>query len=216
MIFLSDCRSMVEHIRKTGAATDEKRVAVDLADLRAGVGAGDLVVWIPTRKMVADCLTKHLTLDEETQSIRDLLHTGRMHLRYTDEGEERILSEEQRKAEGLEALGRESEARPVPREMDSEDEASIGMHLPPAVVGFSGDGQLDTSPGALALSKHTGVGHRTDLIGRSGRLACSQAVRGRSRTPEHVRGQCERVCSMRTPPHAERRMPCRMHTRGGG
>ena len=44
MIFLSDCRSMVEHIRKTGAATDEKRVAMDLADLRAGVGAGDLVV----------------------------------------------------------------------------------------------------------------------------------------------------------------------------
>ena len=37
-------RSMVEHIRKTGAATDEKRVAMDLADLRAGVDAGDLVV----------------------------------------------------------------------------------------------------------------------------------------------------------------------------
>ena len=44
---------MVEHIRKTGASTDEKRVAMDLADLRAGVDAGDLVVWIPTKKMVS-------------------------------------------------------------------------------------------------------------------------------------------------------------------
>ena len=58
MIFVSDCRSMVEHIRKTGASTDEKRVDMDLADLRAGVDAVDLVVWIPTQKMVADCLTK--------------------------------------------------------------------------------------------------------------------------------------------------------------
>lgn len=102
MIFVSDCRSMVQHIQKTGASTDERRVAMDLADLRAGVDAGDLVVWIPTRRIVADCLKKHLTLDEETQSIRDLLRTGYLHLRFTDEGEERTLTAAQREAEGCE------------------------------------------------------------------------------------------------------------------
>ena len=199
MLFVSDCRSMVEHVRKTGAATDEKRVAMDLADLRAGVDAGDLVVWIPTRKMVADCLTKHLTLDEETESIRNLLRSGCMHLRYTDEGEERTLTEAQRKAEGLEAVGRESEARPVPKEMDSEDEASLGMHLPPVgLVGFVGD----SPPGALALSKHTGVGHRTDLIGR-GPIADGQAVRSRADHADHARAMGTHARGRRAS-HAER------------
>ena len=107
--------------------------------------------------MVADCLTKHLTLDEETQSIRDLLRTGFLHLRYTDEGEERTLSAEQRKQEGHEASSRESGSRPVPREMDSEDEASFQMHLPPS---GSGSGLH----GVVAFSKHTGVENRTEKV----------------------------------------------------
>ena len=131
MIFLSDCRSMVEHIRKTGASTDEKRVAMDLADLRAGVDAGDLVAWIPTRKMVADCLTKHLTLDEETFAIRELLRTGRMHLRFSDDGTERTLTTEERKSECQASAMGGPTSGPVPASMDSEDDASLPMHLPP-------------------------------------------------------------------------------------
>ena len=92
ILFVSDCRSMVDNIRKTGASTDEKRAAMDLADLRAGVDAGDLVVWIPTKRMVAARLTKHLTMDDETKSIRDLLRDGRMQVRFTDEGAERTLT----------------------------------------------------------------------------------------------------------------------------
>ena len=149
---------MVEHIRKTGASTDEKRVAMDLADLRAGVDSGDLVVWIPTKKMVADCLTKHLTQDEETQSIRDLLRTGYMHLRYTDDGEERTLTAEQRVAEGLEVSQREAAARAVPAEMDSEDEASFSMHLPPTCYARTIGSTRGSPDGVVALSKHTGVG----------------------------------------------------------
>ena len=84
MLFVSDCRSMLDHIRKTGASTDEKRGATDLADLRAGVDAGDLVVWAPTKRMVADCLTKHLTQDAEKSTIRDLLRDGHLHLRFTN------------------------------------------------------------------------------------------------------------------------------------
>ena len=187
MLFVSDCRSMVEHIRKTGASTDEKRVAMDLADLRAGVDAGDLVVWIPTKKMVADCLTKHLTLDEETQSIRDLLRTGWMQLRYTDEGEERTLTSEQRRQEGLDAANREQEARPVPPEMDSEDEASFSMSMPPKEL--AGSNGRSSSRGAVALSKHTGVENRTEIMATQRQTpqhsgeARRQEQTGRSRAP---------------------------------
>ena len=151
--------------------------------------AGDLVVWIPTKKMVADCLTKHLTLDEETQSIRDLLRTGWMHLRYTDEGEERTLTSEQRRQEGMEAADRESEARPVPPEMDSEDEASFRMHLPPMELAGSNGRSSSTTQSAVALSKHTGVENRTEIMPTQ-RQTPQQSVRarrqeqtGRARSP---------------------------------
>ena len=101
MLFLSDCRSMVEHIKKTGASTDEKRVAMDLADLRHGIDNGDIISWMPTRKMVADCLTKHLTLDEEIEAICELLRSGKMHFRYADDGSPRTLTVEQMRQEGV-------------------------------------------------------------------------------------------------------------------
>jgi hypothetical protein len=96
-----------------------------------------------------------LTLDEETKSIRDVLKEGRLHLRFTDEGEERTLTAQQREAEGLECSQRESAARPVPAENDSEDEASFPNLLPP-----KGSGPLGKAfgPGVAALSKYTGVG----------------------------------------------------------
>ena len=156
MLFLSDCRSMVEHIQKTGAAVDEKRVAMDLADLRAGVDAGDLVVWIPTKRMVADCLTKHLTLDEEVESIKNLLRDGRMHLRFSDDGQERVLSAEQRKAEGANISQRETAARAVPAECDSEDEAFSNPR--PRLE------QALKWRGVVAFSKHIGVGLRTGKV----------------------------------------------------
>ena len=64
------------------------------------------MVWVPTKRMVADCLTTYLTQDEETKSIRDLLCDGHLRLRFTDEGVERTLTIEQRKMEGLETSQR--------------------------------------------------------------------------------------------------------------
>ena len=117
---------------------------MDLADPRAGVDACDLVVWVPTKHMAADCLTKHLTQDDETKSIRDLLRDGRMHLCFTDEGVERTLTIEQRKMEGLEFSQRESAARAVPAEMDLEDEASLPSLLPP--ISDPGSGPVAAPP----------------------------------------------------------------------
>ena len=127
MLFLSDCRSMVEHIKKTGASTDEKRVAMDLADLRHGIDNGDIISWMPTRKMVADCLTKHLTFDEEIEAICELLRSGKMHFRYADDGTPRTLTAEQLRQEGVVNASHLESSLAVPREYDSEDEASYGM-----------------------------------------------------------------------------------------
>ena len=88
------------------------------------------------------------------------LRTGRMHLRYTDEGVERTLTDEQRKSEALEFSVREKEMRAVPPEMDSEDEASFQQSMPPRGDSGGGSGR----PGASALSKYTGVEHRTKKV----------------------------------------------------
>jgi hypothetical protein len=67
---VTDCRSLAEHCSKTGATVTEKRVALDIADVRAAVDAGDVLKWVPTDAMPADGLTKHLVaqpaLDELT------------------------------------------------------------------------------------------------------------------------------------------------------
>ena len=56
----TDCRSLRDHCLKTGGSVTEKRVAMDIADVRAGIDAGDQLKWIPTEWMAADGLTKHL------------------------------------------------------------------------------------------------------------------------------------------------------------
>ena len=119
------------------------------------------MVWVPTKRMVADCLTKHLTQDEETKSIRDLLRDGHLHLRFKDTGVEQTLTIEQRKMEGLETSQRESAARPVPPEMDSEDEAALPSLLPPTGFGPRGS---HGDPGVFALSKYTGVGRQAEKV----------------------------------------------------
>ena len=47
----------------------EKRVGLDIADLRASVDAGDSLLWQPTDKMVADGLTKHLPKEENLMKV---------------------------------------------------------------------------------------------------------------------------------------------------
>ena len=138
---------------------------------------------------LADCLTKHLTLDEETQSIRDLLQTGRMHLRYTDEGVERTLTDEQRKSEALEFSAREQEMRAVPAEMDSEDEASFSQSMPPRGANGGGSGSGSGRPGASALSKHTGVGKRpkkTLAVTADAKAAAAPRARCRAVSQQHT------------------------------
>lgn len=56
----TDCCSLAEHGNKTGASVNEKRVSLDIADVRAAIDSGDTLRWMPTEEMPADGLTKHL------------------------------------------------------------------------------------------------------------------------------------------------------------
>ena len=78
-------------IQKTGASVNEKRVAMDSADSRAGADAGDLVVWVPTRRMVADSLTRHKKTQRGDQRHLRLAQEGHLHVRFTDEEDEHTL-----------------------------------------------------------------------------------------------------------------------------
>ena len=42
----------------------EKRVGLDIADVRSAIDAGDKLYWNPTEYMIADGLTKHLPKEE--------------------------------------------------------------------------------------------------------------------------------------------------------
>ena len=66
---VSDRNSLADHCAKTGSTTMEKRVAVDISDIRSAVGNGDSLVWIPTEVMPADGLTKHLVSQEPLKQV---------------------------------------------------------------------------------------------------------------------------------------------------
>ena len=65
----TDCRSLSEHCSKCSSGLTEKRVGLDIADLRASVDAGDSLLWQPTDKMVADGLTKHFPKEEHLMKV---------------------------------------------------------------------------------------------------------------------------------------------------
>ncbi len=57
---VTDCKSFVDLCRKEGSIPTERRIALDVADLRERLESGDELVWTDTRLMLADPLTKHL------------------------------------------------------------------------------------------------------------------------------------------------------------
>ena len=57
----TDCKSLHEHVEKTGKSCAEKRVSLDIMDIRHGIdNYGDRYFWIPTELMMADPLTKKM------------------------------------------------------------------------------------------------------------------------------------------------------------
>ena len=73
-LWLSDCRSLVDHLQKAlFTLPTDKRRAVELLALRQLLwqrdtitqesilqGSGDMICWVDTSRMLADCLTKKM------------------------------------------------------------------------------------------------------------------------------------------------------------
>ena len=70
---VTDCKSFVDLCRKEGSMPTERRIALDLADLRDRLEAGDGLIWTDTRLMLADPLTKHM---KDQSYLEHVLKTG--------------------------------------------------------------------------------------------------------------------------------------------
>ena len=70
-----DSNQLAQQIRSTKQSTD-KRMILDIAGIRQTVHSGEVeeINWIPTREMLADCLTKK---NADSQSLKDVLERGR-------------------------------------------------------------------------------------------------------------------------------------------
>ena len=61
----TDCKPLYDVCTKNGSMPEEKRVALDLLDLRESVEElGDQIRWIPTDHMLVDCMTKNMPPEE--------------------------------------------------------------------------------------------------------------------------------------------------------
>ena len=68
----TDCRSLYDLCRKHGSLPQERRIALDLLDVREGLeDHGDQIRWIPTAHMLADALTKRMPPDLLLKFLKD-------------------------------------------------------------------------------------------------------------------------------------------------
>ena len=77
-----DCRSLGEMLMKAGATASDKRVTLDVDDVRQFLEddneerhVSDALLWTPTATMLADPLTKPIPASSWT-ALGDFLHTG--------------------------------------------------------------------------------------------------------------------------------------------
>ena len=74
----TDCKSLYELCKNDGKLPDDRRVALDLLDVRDGLQEyGDEFRWIPTEHTLADALTKRMPCDLLFKFLRDNLYTFR-------------------------------------------------------------------------------------------------------------------------------------------
>ena len=78
----TDCKSLFDLCSKVGSLPDERRVALDLLDVREGIEEiKDQIRWVPTDHMVADAFTKSMPPDLLLRYMKD----GKYSFKYDDE-----------------------------------------------------------------------------------------------------------------------------------
>ena len=77
----TDCKSLYDLCTKNGSMPEEKRVALDLLDVRESIEeCGDKIRWIPTDHMLVDCMTKAMPPD----AMMNYLKTTEYAFKYDD------------------------------------------------------------------------------------------------------------------------------------
>ena len=67
----TDCKSLYDVCTKNGSMPDERRVALDLLDVRESIEEmGDQIRWIPTDHMLVDCMTKTMPPDAMIEYLK--------------------------------------------------------------------------------------------------------------------------------------------------
>ena len=78
----TDCKSLFDLCVKVGSLPDERRVALDLLDVREVIEElKDQIRWVPTDHMLADAFTKSMPPDLLLRYLKD----GKYSFKYDDE-----------------------------------------------------------------------------------------------------------------------------------
>ena len=57
----TDCKSLYDVCMKEGSIPQQRRVALDLLDVKEGIERmNDQIRWVPTDRMLVDCMTKFM------------------------------------------------------------------------------------------------------------------------------------------------------------
>ena len=95
---------------KEGSLPDERRVALDLLDIREGIEEiGDEIRWVPADHMLVDCMTKAMQPD----AMLEYLKTGKYAFKYEKEIKEskREVAKARKKSKRSKARRKERETR---------------------------------------------------------------------------------------------------------
>ena len=78
----TDCKSLYDVCMKTASVPEEKRVALDLLDVKEGLTEMmDKIRWVPTDHMLVDSLTKDMPSDALLKYLKDMQYS----LKYDEE-----------------------------------------------------------------------------------------------------------------------------------
>ncbi len=78
----TDCKSLYDLCKTEGSMPQERRVALDIMDVREGIEElGDHIRWVPTDHMLVDCMTKAMQPD----AMLEFLATGRYAFKYDEQ-----------------------------------------------------------------------------------------------------------------------------------
>ena len=130
----TDCKSLYDLCTKDGSTPDEKRVALDLLDVREGIETfGDKIRWVPTDHMLVDCFTKAMN----PALLLEFLKTNTYSLKYDDQikntKREQLKARKKAREEKTAAKKAQEENNNVTCTMTRSTCARVGLDLQPTV-----------------------------------------------------------------------------------